>query len=108
MYIELNFEAGKNGKIEAERCFLELARSLPNNLRAEQSSYDGPDGKVVTGTFVAKINCSPEVAIAIAYRLACELDEDCVAVCFYEGKGMLVGPNAAKWGAFNPAFFIRF
>lgn len=108
MQIELNFEAGTAGRNRAEYAFVEFARSYVRDTRIERSSYNGPDGEVDVETIVAKVNCSPEVAIAIAYRLACELEEDCVAVRFYEGKGMLVGPNAAKWGAFNEDFFIRF
>jgi hypothetical protein len=35
------------------------------------------------------------------------LDQDCIAV--FDGKqGELIGPNAAKWGQFNPEFFINF
>lgn len=37
--------------------------------------------------------------------LAFDLQQDCVAVLDYDGKGYLVGPRAKEWGEFNPAYF---
>lgn len=35
------------------------------------------------------------------------LKQDCIAV--FDGEnGELIGPNAAKWGQFNPEFFVKF
>ena len=43
----------------------------------------------------------------IVDRLARKLGQDCIAVYYPEaGHGALVGPNAAKWGEFNPSFFL--
>lgn len=41
-------------------------------------------------------------------RLSTALHQDCIAVLDdVTGVGRLIGPNAAAWGAFNPAFFKR-
>lgn len=43
------------------------------------------------------------------YEIARENEQDCIAVFEPEtGRGTLVGPKAADWGAFNPGFFVRF
>lgn len=35
------------------------------------------------------------------------LAQDCIAVSHDNGQtGELIGPNAAKWGTFNPAYFL--
>jgi hypothetical protein len=40
-------------------------------------------------------------------RLAQLLDQDCIAVYLPEREhGVLVGPRAAAWGPFDPAFFL--
>lgn len=37
-----------------------------------------------------------------------DLAQDCIAIRNDEtGEGRLVGPNAEKWGAFNPDFFLE-
>jgi len=34
-------------------------------------------------------------------------NQDCIAI--HDGEnGELIGPNAAKWGKFNPEFFVQF
>lgn len=59
-------------------------------------------------TTLLGVDVSPRDAI---YSLAQYLGQDCIAVWQYlpaprRGEGRLIGPNAAKWGAFNPEFFI--
>ncbi len=40
-------------------------------------------------------------------QLALQLQQDCIAVYFPSTQeGRLIGPNAAKWGAFDPEFFV--
>lgn len=36
------------------------------------------------------------------------LRQECIAVRYKDGLGALYGPQAAKWGEFNPAFFISY
>lgn len=44
---------------------------------------------------------------ATAHTLAVELGQDCIALYSLPAKrGALIGPNAAKWGKFNPAYFL--
>ena len=40
------------------------------------------------------------------YFLAESLGQDCIAAVTEHGKGVLIGPGAYKWGAFNPEFFL--
>ncbi len=109
MQIELNFEAGLGGNIaESIAQFECLASGYVVRSRVEAVCYNGPDGEVVTETAVVRINCDPRIVVGIAYELAIILNEDCIAVRFNDVRGLLVGPNAAKWGEFNPDFFIRF
>lgn len=57
-------------------------------------------------TVVATVNHGGD-AYACANWLAERLHQDCVAILDNEtGEGRLVGPRAAKWGAFNPEFFF--
>lgn len=45
--------------------------------------------------------------IDVLYDVACELNQDCVAVAFPDGTGRLVGPRSEAWGEFNPEYFRR-
>lgn len=42
----------------------------------------------------------------VIHRIAKQLQQDCIATVI-GGEGKLIGPNAAAWGEFNPAFFRR-
>lgn len=57
----------------------------------------------------AVVLCEPPAGNSIAvHQLAQRLNQDCIAV--YDAtlrRGELIGPNAEKWGAFNPAFFLQ-
>lgn len=49
-----------------------------------------------------------DVALADLYKVSAALDQDCIAVGYYDSpffKGALVGPRAKEWGEFNPALF---
>ena len=44
-----------------------------------------------------------------ALMYLCEqLAQDCVALSDAPGLGELIGPNAKKWGSFDPDYFINF
>lgn len=43
----------------------------------------------------------------VSYRIALDLQQDCIAVWRTNpDQGRLIGPRAARWGAFDPALFI--
>lgn len=49
----------------------------------------------------------PARAMRAIDELAAELDQDCIAVAFTgNGAGVLIGPKADDWGAFDPSCFI--
>ena len=109
MDIELNFEAGNAANPAAAIAALErLINYRKIEYRVESSSYNGPDGEVNVQTCVVRFDADPLFAAGAAYALAKTLEEDCVALRFETGCGVLVGPNAAKWGDYNPEFFIPF
>ena len=63
-------------------------------------------------TAVVQIESDVERGISLVQsedigRMASRLGQDCIALYApSSGAGMLVGWNAAKWGAFNPEFFF--
>ena len=77
-------------------------------VRRYQSSYQ-QDGVTVTEAGIAvRLTADRSVEWMIA-SLAAMLEQDCIGVLDADtGAGVLVGPKAADWGDFNPAFFNRF
>lgn len=70
--------------------------------------YEGPSGPEIQTVQVLSFDYPRSLshAVGAAYLLSLEFEQDCVAVHFPEtGHGMLVGPNAAKWGDFDPKYF---
>lgn len=57
---------------------------------------------------VTSLNVNPRIILQLLYRVAEDLDQDCIAV-YREltGGGSLVGPRASEWGTFNPEFFFQ-
>lgn len=47
-----------------------------------------------------------EAVVGAAYLVCGELAQDCIAVKVAD-TGLLVGPNAVKWGEFNPTYFLE-
>ena len=43
-----------------------------------------------------------------ADSIADTLQQDCIAIRYPDGSGLLRGHKAADWGDFNPEYFIRF
>lgn len=55
---------------------------------------------------VTSIN-GPSFTLANLRQLAIDLGQDCIAVYRPKtGGGALIGPKAAEWGPFNPAYFF--
>jgi hypothetical protein len=75
---------------------------------------------IVKSHTVAESDTEPTVVATVTYlgvnalmclqhmrAIADDLQQDCIAVYRpLTGKGALIGPKAAAWGAFNPEFFI--
>lgn len=86
------------------------------HTRVEIVEYDGPNGSEKNGVLVVRAVVQDlTAAIGIAYQAAVLLDQDCVALLDCSpaafkanGVGMLIGPNADKWGRFDMQFFKRF
>jgi hypothetical protein len=107
MQVQMNIEVAAG----RER---ELARELRVKFRVWALvqplvvSYEGPSGPETQTVQVVAVETekSRDNVVGIAYALSLEFDQDCVAVYFPENdQGLLVGPNAAKWGDFDPTFF---
>ena len=61
-------------------------------------------------TLVLKVTSlnGPTLTLQGFYGIATDLGQDCIAVYRpQQGNGALVGPRAAKWGSFNPAYFFN-
>lgn len=59
-------------------------------------------------TLVVHMNMDPKLLDTVGNDLSNYLHQDCVAVYnVTTGEGKLIGPRAAAWGEFNPAYFIR-
>ena len=95
-----------------------LARkNKPNTTPARVNAELDSAGFIVNSSTVQNSNTEPTVvAVVIAPTLmvderinaiAAEFGQDCIAVFdIRSGRGRLVGPDAASWGEFNPAFFL--
>lgn len=54
--------------------------------------------------FTVEARSAPALHGAI-HSAAVALRQDCIAVRYPDGSGDLIGPDAAKWGSFDPAYF---
>lgn len=76
-------------------------------LRYEQSNTE------MTAVFKCAVHAEgAEEQVRTAFykaldRMSTATYQDCVAVVL-DGEGSLVGPQAAKWGEFNPDYFINY
>lgn len=85
------------------------------NTRIERVSYSDPGGATVSeSTLVvrAAMRASRPMIRDIIHEVARRLAQDCIAVLFVaddgDTSGEMIGPQADKWPAFNPEFFVRF
>lgn len=126
--IELNIglrtKAGPNEAADIMSRALLAQSLLASNLalgrvfsRVHNVRYTTPDGlDVVEPTLVVRMGvrraARPGVASAL-YDLAKRLQQDCIAALHIDVdglaiEGMLIGPKAGEWGAFNLDYFVRF
>jgi hypothetical protein len=60
-------------------------------------------------TLVARVTIDDGDMAEALYEASVQLAQDCIAVwCPPTNLGLLIGPNAAAWGEFNPEFFLVF
>ena len=58
-------------------------------------------------TLIALVEIRPGHLGDAAFQVCDQLGQDCIAVVEVDtGSGQLIGPRAAAWGAFNPAYFL--
>lgn len=110
MIVEYNIEAED---LAAAEVFVRSLIPGPREYvktRVAIAKYEGPTGPEQNGVLIARCVVNDTyAAIGYAYQIASMFDQDCVALFSPAGAvGILVGPNAAKWGEFDPAFFRRF
>ena len=83
---------------------------LTHALRCLVNRFELIDLKIENSHTEKTIVCVIQFVPSYVERLheICDLlDQDCIAI-FDGTQGELIGPNAAKWGTFNPEFFINF
>ena len=78
--------------------------TITEGVRIEQSTTES--------TLIVRVAAPDHNAIVgAAYLLCGTLAQDCIATridCEIGGPvGLIVGPNAVKWGEFNPAYFLE-
>ena len=105
--IGLNIKGGDNSPEAIDKRAAEISGLLDGVSRGE-SRYIGPDGaEVVEPVLVAWLDLPEGAALAVFYALAEVMGQDCVAAWNEDIEvGLLIGPKAAEWGAFNPNYFI--
>ena len=88
--------------------YLTAAAYTNVSVRRYESSYEQNGAQVTEAGMAVRLTADRPVDWMIA-SLAEMLEQDCIGVLDVDtGAGALVGPKAADWGAFNPAFFNRF
>lgn len=74
------------------------------------------NGIIAYPTFATVVESDSEPTVVVhaiiaadsdVYNAAVDLEQDCIAVWAGRAReGSLIGPNAKKWGPFNPRFFF--
>lgn len=124
MNIGLNVVDGNNSDTavmdRACRAVSLLAESLyfgRVDSRVTQTTYTGPDGQSTTERVLlttAVLRAPMRDALDMVDYLSKRLKQECIAVGFVNDDtgtlvgGELIGPGAARWGAFDRRYFVRF
>ncbi len=104
--IGLNVANGDNSKEAVQDRAKKAWRAL--QLYAHASFQSRVEQSTTEPTLVVKMKMDPGLLEMVGDDLSNYLHQDCVAVYnVTTGKGQLIGPRAAAWGEFNPAYFIR-
>jgi len=100
--IGLNTNTGSTVSPSHVQCVLAESGLLTSQLRLAQSGTEL--------TYCATVLVEePLMGISLEgtlFDIAGVLDQDCIAWIDESGTGHLTGPQAAKWGAFDPAQFL--
>lgn len=86
---------GRKLSLEKVVAALHLAGALPMDVTTHPS-----DSEL---TYVVEV--PRELSTREVKDLSIVLDQDAIAY-YYDGAGFLAGPNAEKWGPFNPEYFL--
>lgn len=113
--IGLNVTGEENSQVERDgRAFFateQLDGLFPEcKFRRETSEYLTAKGEIVReDTLVAQVKVvDGKYQLLWLKELSDELGQDCIAVRFESGDGMLLGSKAEQYGSFNPEFFLRY
>ena len=97
-YLNIGLHRAKGGKVTRKQ----LKDALAANGIAGAITYHVSDSEP---TAVVELTKRP--TRATVHALSVELGQDAIALYSLPAKrGTLIGPNAAKWGKFNPAYFL--
>lgn len=109
MRVQMNLEVTDQNRVRAA---YNIGKLFGPDVAIETQAvmYLDPDGKMVrTDCCVIDGQLPGETyACGAAYSLALAFEQDCIAVYLPDKRrGMLVGPGASKWPAFDLTFFNR-
>lgn len=100
--INIGLDTNDGGKVPLHQAVL----TLNNRFNILKSRLDvSPNGG--EETLVAIVEYWSCAYVKKLHEICDLLKQDCIAT--FDGEnGKLIGPNAAKWGNFNPDFFVQF
>ncbi len=97
--LNIGLNTNDGGKVPLHFAFV----ALSNRFEVIDSRVDtsGEENTIVCLAYVDKDY------VTKLHELCDILKQDCIAV-WDDKTGELIGPNAVKWGQFNPEFFVKF
>lgn len=108
MRIQINIEFGNWPLADAIR--LVQSHFLHQvNVQVQNSTYiDDGEEAVRAQVLVCELTDPHAAVMSTTYLLCTRFGQDCAAVRWGNGEGMLVGPRAEGWGGFNPEYFLGY
>lgn len=98
------------GTNTVERVMDAVRRTYPTDTGIHAPlTFHGPINSNTEPTMVVEVGAAGwnTVEASLVHRLSETLGQEAIAVYWNRsGKGYLVGPQAEKWGEFNPQFFL--
>ena len=103
----LTLNIGLNVGAERTWSLAQVCRVLGANDFRVESSVEVNSDTEPTAVVVVSVFDLPFLAWAKLNQVSLDLKQDCIAAFNVDKQvGALIGPKAADWGPFNPAFFI--